>query len=163
MKKLRSFWTDESGSFVSMFIILICLFLVVIVSQELARLSDHREEVENILQRGVNTALEDMLRDTKRWDYENVLSGNTLAVRQRLDRYLRGEMNLQGGWPSYRKVSARGDIVWRLVFSDFIPGTATGSPFIQVKGSMFVGTVLTMIDTEYEFPFSVRSRNFRLD
>ena len=163
MNTIKSFLSDERGSFISLFIIIFCLFMVVAVSQEYARLADHRDEVESILQRGVNSTLEDMLRDTMRWDYQSVLTGNANTVRQRLDRYLRAEMNLQGGWPNYRRVASTGEVVWRLVFTDFIPGTATGNPFIQVRGSLFVGSILTIIDTEYEFPFNVRSRNFRLD
>ena len=100
--RIRRFLHDRSG-YVALFVILYCLIAFAGLCAEYFRVIGLREEAENILQRGVSVALEDMLRDANRRDHATVL--NTGEVFGRLDRYLRDECGLDG---SYRKISPTG-------------------------------------------------------
>lgn len=155
MEFMRRFVKDRSG-FVTLFVLLYCLIAFAGLVSEYFRIIDLRQEAENILQRGVNEAVDDMLRDSYRRDFAARV--DAIAVVQRFDNYLRNQANLDS---MNRRVTRDGTEVWRVEFTNVLASPDEAS--LTVKGIIRTRSIISILTGDIEFPFSISSRAIRLD
>ena len=159
-KLLHRMHSDQRGYFVGTALAVFFLIAFSLFFAEYFRIMDHREEVENIIQRGINVALEDTLRDPQRWDFRTEVDG--VALLQRLNTYLRSEMGLDN---QLRRRATDGRVVFQIVFTHqhVYLGAGTDNPHLSVEGNVVITSYLSFIAGDIALPFRIRSRSFRMD
>ena len=151
--------TDNRGSsYVSLFIALMLIFMLTFTLGEYFRLLGVRDEAGRQIQRGINVAVEEAMRDTWRWDKTSVLDRNKVLTL--FDQYMRWEVGLDS---NYRlNSSITGEEIWRLEITNRV-AVDSPSPHFRVEGNIVTRSVLSFLTDDVVIPFSIRSRNMRLD
>ena len=154
MRRFKAYLKDQSG-YVTLFVFLYLLIAFAGLLAEYFRIVDLREEAENILQRGINVAVEDMLRDDSRRDAESTFSESD--VYNRFINYLKDEAKLDG---SYRKMSPRDNAeIWRIELGLYDSTVDQDKSTIKftMNGTIYTHSILSFLTGDIEFPFSVSS------
>ena len=158
MRALRRFIHKQEG-YVEFFVILYCLIAFAGLCAEYFRVIDLREEAENIIQRGINIAIERTLLETERRDFFIRIDPD--ATTESFYRYLHDSANLDG---SYRMVSSSGVEVWRLEDLSFTHRDEFNyETQFTVKGKICTSSILSIFTGSIEFPFTISSKTVRLD
>ena len=158
MKRLCSRLKTEKGSFdfISGYMILFALVLFTVMFGEYFRLIGLRDEVDMILQRGINVAVETAMRDEERWDANSRM--NTALADLTLNNYLRNEIGLDS---QYRRWSTDAKMVYQIVFSS--RSSIGDPPRLNVRGQILLRPAFPLFPSDIVWAFDISSRNLRLD
>lgn len=153
---MSRFRRDERGGYAGYYILLFATLLVVFLLVEYFRLTGLAEEAEGYVQRGINVAMEDAMRDTERWDYRSTLDSD--QVQMLFDRYLRAEIGLDR---QYRKTGDDGSELWRIVIESM--QVTASPPSCIVQAQLLVPSWFSFMPDSVTLNFRVSSRNIRLE
>lgn len=146
------FYKRGEGTILTMFLVVIVLTLILLVADYL-RLCLLQQEVEFMLQRGVNTAVEYAMGDSYRQDKLTHLDVD--AARAAFDHYLHNEAGLDAD----NQMIKHGQAAYTLAFSEIsgttYPARLAAMGTLQTKGLFFAFPV--------SLPFRIESTNFRVD
>ena len=156
MRRQRPSLLRDKRGYVSLMVIIYCLIAFAAFTAEYFRIIGIREEAENIIQRAINTALEERLRDPIRWDFISEL--DVPGAWQTFDRVLRVDARLD---QNYRHLSSDGRMVWGIEILD--RHNSQRPAFLQVEGVIRTRSILSFLSGDVLLPFNVKSKNLRLD
>ena len=158
MKRLCFRLKNEKGNFdfISGYMILFALVLFTVMFGEYFRLIGLRDEVDMILQRGINIAVETAMRDEERWDANSRM--NTTLADLTLNNYLHNEIGLDS---QYRRWSADAKMVYQIVFSS--RSSLGDPPRLNVQGQILLRPAFPLFPNDIVWAFDISSRNLRLD
>ncbi|TEB16246.1 hypothetical protein Psfp_01473 [Pelotomaculum sp. FP] len=135
------------------FIIILVFFILTLsaILIEYFRMESLYQQVEYVLQRGVNSAVEYAMRDEYRRDGYALL--NTAVAEERLYEYLHESMALDLGLNKY----AGDEWVYELEIES-IHATET-PPRLTVDGALRTRSIFSFLTGEVRLPFSISSVN----
>lgn len=147
---------DRSGTmFMYVLIILIFLFTFSVLVGEFYRIHSIRTNVEYQVQRAVNIAVEEAKIDSFRQDKLGRL--DTARAQQNFINYLHHSKDLN---PALQKF-VDGTLVYTIQLDSI---TATENPpRLQAIGKIIIPSAYPFLVTNVEVPFSIASRNVRID
>ena len=153
---MREILKDKSGSMLILtMIILFFLFSISLVLGEIYRLHSIGAHVEYELQRAVNIAVEEAMKDSWRQDKYGKL--DTAKAKADFYDYLTNELALNA---AYQK-SKDGGIVYTLEFDSVT--AIEDPPRLQVTGTAKVKPAFPFLTGDIVIPFDIKSKNARLD
>ncbi|WP_347490466.1 hypothetical protein ABDB91_04680 [Desulfoscipio sp. XC116] len=138
------------------FIIILVFFVLTLsaVLIEYFRMESLYQQVEYVLQRGVNSAVEYAMRDEYRRDGHALL--DTAVAEERLYEYLRESMTLDPGLNKY----AGDEWVYELEI-ERIHATET-PPRLTMDGALRTRSIFSFLTGEARLPFSISSVNTQI-
>lgn len=146
----------RSGSmFVYVLIILAFLFTFSGLVSEFYRIHSIQTHLEYEMQRAVNIAVEEAMKDS--WRQDKIGRLDTMSATQDLYEYLDIWLGLNGALEKHQNST--------LIYSIQLDSlTATEDPpRLQVRGKILIYSSYPLFITNVEVPFSIASRNKRLD
>ena len=153
MKKLLK---DRSGSMYMIVVLFMALIgLVILIVTEIMRIHSIASHVETELSRAVNIAVEAAMYDSWRMDKYGEL--DPAVARNEFYNYLYADLGLNGS----HEMHNGGDRIYRIQFTGVT--TEAIPPRMEAKGTVHIRSLFSFILPETEVPFSVRSRNRRID
>lgn len=147
---------DKHGSmFVYVLIILAFLFTFSALVSEFYRIHSIQTHVEYEMQRAANIAVEEAMRDS--WRQDKVGKLDTARATQNLYEYYEVWLGLNGAFEKYQDST--------LIYSIRLDTlTATEDPpRLHAKGKIIIQSSYPLFATNVEIPFSISSKNARID
>lgn len=156
MNKVKKIVKNSHGSMylMTLGIVVFMLFISIIVI-EILRVNSIQNNLEYELQRAINIAVEEAMYDTYRQDKLGRL--DVARAKIIFYDYLKNDLMLNAELEKYKDDD-------KIYFLEINSLNATDNPAkLQVKGTAKIKSVFTFLQTEIEVPFSISSRNRRLD
>ena len=155
MGKIKEILKSRRGdAFVFILILVFFILTLAAVLIEYFRMEGLYQQVEYVLQRGVNSAVEYAMRDEYRRDGYDLL--DTEAAKERLYEYLHESMGLDSEMNKY----AGEEWDYRLEIQSI---QATESPpRLTLDGEIKTRSIFSFLTGEVRFPFSISSVNTRI-
>lgn len=156
MEAVKKLLKDRSGTmFVYVLIILTFLLSFSLLVGELYRVHSIQTHLEYEMQRAVNIAVEDAMKDS--WRQDKIGKLDTARARQDLYEYLDVWLGLNGALEKYQD----GTLVYTVRIDTL---TATEDPpRLHVSGRIVIPNAYPLFATNMEIPFGIASRNRRND
>jgi hypothetical protein len=144
----------KGDTFVFILILVFFIMTLAAILIEYFRMESLYQQVEYVLQRGVNSAVEYAMRDEYRRDGYALL--DTAAAEERLYEHLHSSMALDSGLNKY----AGGKWVYELEIKSI---RATESPpRLTLDGALITRSIFSFLTGEVRLPFSISSVNTRI-
>lgn len=147
---------DSSGS-MFVYILIITIFLLTFTGLvgEIYRVHSIQTHIEFEIQRAVNIAVEEAMHDS--WRQDKISRLDVIKATQNLIDYFDGWLELT---PAMEKYSD-GTLIYYITLD---PITVTEDPpRLHVSGKIFIPSAFPIFIENIEIPFSIASRNSRLD
>lgn len=145
----------KGDTFVFIIILVFLILTLTAILIEYYRMESLYQQVEYVLQRGVNSAVEYAMRDEYRRDGDNLL--DTAAAEEALYTYLHKDMGLDSGLNKY----VDGEWVYELEIKNI---QATESPpRLTFTGVLRTHSIFSLLPGEVRLPFSISSINTRTE
>jgi len=147
---------DKSGNMLILTLfILMFLFSFSAIIGEVFRLNSIQGHVEYELQRAVNVAVEEAMHDT--WRQDKFIKLDTTQAETDFYTYLHEDLGLDH---NLQKVKD-GAVIYTLSIETF--EATSDPPRLTVKGRALTPSAFPFLTDEVEIPFTISSRNVRLD
>lgn len=177
--KYRSVAKDERGSvFFMMIFVLLAIFIFVVVLLEIYKFYIIKYDVETELSRLANNALEYNMDDEYRQEQILILDTDE-ATRYVIDNFLSytnmpavTDSGMKTGGPSgCRAYSYKKDDNGNYLYGISIKEIRTyageisedSEPWLEIRGSYYIGPIIPNVITAMEYPYVIKSKNFRVD
>lgn len=141
--------------FVYMLVILIFLFTFSALIGEIYRIHSIRTHVEYELQRAVNIAVEEAMRDSWRQDKLNKL--DTIRAEEDLMDYLTVHLGLNAAYQKHNE----GNLIYELALDTLT--VTEDPPRLFMQGKITIINLFPFLSQNIEIPFSISSKNGRID
>ncbi|MEG6521366.1 hypothetical protein [Desulfotomaculum sp. 1211_IL3151] len=154
MGSTRILQSRRGDTFIFIIILVFFILTLAAVLIEYFRIESLYQQVEYVLQRGVNSAVEYAMQDEYRRDGHALL--DTEIAEERLYEYLHESMALDSGLNKY----SNGEWVYELEIEDI---HATESPpRLTLDGTLRTHSIFSFLTGEVRLPFSISSVNIRI-
>lgn len=155
MGKIKRVLQNRRGD-TFIFIIILVFFILTLsaILIEYFRMESLYQQVEYVLQRGVNSAVEYAMLDEYRRD--GVARMNTAAAEEKLYEYLHESMELDAGLNKYA------DDEWDYQLEIENVHATESPPRLMLDGALKTRSVFSFLTGEVRLPFSISSVNTRI-
>ena len=152
MKKMKDIIKSNKGD-TFIFIIILVFFIITLAAIliEYFRMESLYQQVEYVLQRGVNTAVEYAMEDEYRKDGEALL--NTEAAEERLYQYLYDSMELDSGLNAYAGTQWNYQLEIKRIYAKESP------PRVTLEGEIKTRSIFSFLVGDVRLTFSISSVN----
>lgn len=156
MGRFRQHITNRRGdSFLFMIILVFLILTLAVILTEYFRMESLYQQVEYVLQRGVNSSVDYAMLDEYRKDGCGRMDGN-LAVDM-LYQYFQEEMGLDAGLNKY----IDGQWVYTLEIQSI--DASDEPPKLTLTGDLKTRSIFSFLNGEIRLPFTVASANNRIE
>ena len=156
MGKIKRILQNRQGDTFTFIIILVFFILTLsAILIEYFRMESLYQQVEYVLQRGVNTAVEYAMLDEYRRD--GVARMDTAAAEEKLYEYLHESMALDAGLNKYD------DDEWDYQLEIENINATESQPRLTLDGALKTHSVFSFLTGEVRLPFSISSVNTRTE